>query len=130
MVLVDTSVWVDFFNGAAAPEVERLAVLLEEQETVAYTGLILQEILQGVAGDRAASAVDRHFAPFVEIFPQRTTHLLAAKLSRDCRQRGFTIRSSIDCLLAACAIETGCHLHHKDRDFVFLARVSPLKLVT
>ena len=126
MVLVDTSVWIDFLAGR--PEASMVDSLLESEETLAYTGSILQELMQGCSGEGDASTIEKHFSPFIEIFPQRATYRLAAKIYRDCRNSGFTIRSSVDCLIAACAIEHGCPVLHRDRDFSFIEKVFPLKV--
>lgn len=106
MILVDTGVWIDFFAGRDCPEVVELARLISEGAEVLIMGVVLQELVQGCSTDRQAEKLTRRFDPFTEIFPNRTTHLLAGKLFRDCRAHGFTIRSSVDCLIAACAIQS------------------------
>ena len=103
--------------------------LLEEKESVSYTGQILQELMQGCPDERDAQTIEEHFEPFIEIFPQRSSYRLAARIYRDCRKQGYTIRSSIDCLIAACAIENDCQVHHKDRDFTFIEEVCGLKIL-
>ena len=128
MVLVDTSIWIDFFSGRETPEVTALVGLLENEETIAFTGAILQELLQGCSGDRDASTLERHFQPFIELFAQRSSYKLAAKIFRDCRRAGHTIRSSVDCLIAACALEQDCVVFHKDRDFDFMKTDCGLKV--
>jgi predicted nucleic acid-binding protein len=128
MVVVDTSVWIDFLAGRETPEVRTVDSLIQQEETLCYTGPILQELLQGCSGEKEAGRIEDHFESFVEIFPQRSTYLLAAKLFRDCRKRGYTIRSSVDCLIAACSLEYGAEVLHKDRDFTFIAQVSNLTI--
>ena len=128
MVLVDTGVWIDFLGGRKTKEAEIVVSLLKKEETLAFTGIILQELMQGCSGEKDADAIEKHFLPFIEIFPQRRTYKLAAKIYRDCRNRGFTIRSSVDCLIAACAIEQGCFVHHRDRDFFVIEKVCGLKV--
>jgi len=125
MVLVDTSVWIDFLTGRR--EANIVDSLLESEEALAYTGSILQELMQGCSGEGDAFSIEKHFSPFIEIFPQRSTYRLAAKIYRDCRNSGFIIRSSADCLIAACAIEHGCPVLHRDRDFSFIEKVFHLK---
>lgn len=129
MVLVDTSVWIDFLAGRTTPEVDIVDSLLEDEETICYTGSILQELMQGCSDDATATTIETHFEPFIEVFPQRSSYILAAKIFRDCRKHGYTIRSSVDCLIAACAFEHDCHVHHKDRDFKFIQEVCGLKVV-
>jgi len=83
-------------------------------------------------GEAIASKTDRerieaHFQPFIEIFPNRETHKLAADLYRTVRRSGYKIRSSIDCLFAACCLQQDARILARDRDFAFLAQVSDLK---
>jgi len=129
MVLVDTGVWIDFLAGQTTPEVDVVVSLLEEKETVSYTGQILQELMQGCPDGTDAQTIEVHFAPFIELFPQTSSYRLAAKIYRDCRKKGYTIRSPVDCLIAACAIENDCQVHHKDRDFQFIEEVCGLKIL-
>ncbi len=127
MVFVDTSVWIEFFAGRDGLEVRTLAQALEEGHTLLYSGLILQELFQGIASESDRKQVEAHFHPFVEVFPTRDTHKLAADLYRAARKRGFQIRSSIDCLFAACCLQQGARILARDRDFAFLSQVSKLK---
>ena len=129
MVLVDTGVWIDFLAGRTTPEVSLIVSLLEEKETISYTGQILQELMQGCSDETDAQTIEVHFEPFIELFPERSSYRLAAKIYRDCRKQGYTIRSSVDCLIAACAIENDCQVHHKDRDFKFIEEVCGLKIL-
>lgn len=126
MVLIDTSAWIDFLTGR--PGGQCVDDVLAREETVAYTGVILQELLQGCPDEHCAAVIEKRFTPFIEIFPQRSTYRLAAKIYRDCRSRGYTIRSSTDSLIAACAIEQECPILHRDRDYSFIGKVFPLKL--
>jgi predicted nucleic acid-binding protein len=128
MVLVDTGVWIDFLAGKQTSEVDIVLSLLAREETVAFTGLILQELMQGCSDGSQADAVEKRFLPFIELFPRRSSYKLAAKIFRDCRKKGFTIRSSVDCLISACALEHDCPVHHKNRDFAFIQEVCGLKI--
>lgn len=129
MILVDTSVWIEFFRDSAAPEVALLVTAIEADESIAYTGMILQEVLQGCPNQKAVDRIEDGFAAFVEVFPHRSTYRLAARLFRDARKKGLTVRSSVDCLIAACALETGAILLERDRDFLTLQRVCRLPLL-
>lgn len=129
MVVVDTGVWIDFLAGRTTPEVTVVFSLLDDNETICYTGSILQELMQGCADDDSAEAIEIRFEPFIELFPQRSSYKLGAKIFRDCRKRGYTIRSSVDCLIAACALEHDCHVHHRDRDYTFIEEVCGLKVL-
>jgi predicted nucleic acid-binding protein len=127
-ILVDTSVWIDFFRGEPSPEKEILKACLSQREYLATSGIIVQEILQGIRDD----AQYRETARFLRFFPyvdlQLSDHIEAATIYRQLRKRGFTIRSSIDCLIAALALRCRFLLLHKDRDYPTIARFYPLKL--
>ena len=129
MLFVDTSVWIRFFADQETSEVDRLTVALEEEEaTIAFTGVILQEIMQGVGKKKLRESIEQSFEPFVEIFPSRKTYLMAAELYRASRKNGHQIRSSADCLIAACCIEHKVPLLTEDSDFKYLSEVSSLCL--
>ena len=124
MLLVDTSVWIEVFRKQGKLDLERV-VPLEEVVTCLP---IVQEVLQGFR-DEGAYRVAREAMlslPIVEA-PLRTEVVLhAADLFRLARRAGLTVRSSVDCLIAACAIPNGLPVLHHGRDFDQLARVSPL----
>ncbi|MDA3873994.1 MAG: PIN domain nuclease [Kiritimatiellae bacterium] len=124
MIFVDTSVWIEFFAGRDGPEVSTLMRALDEGHTLLYTGLVLQELFQGIESKPSRVRVEAHFNPFVEVFPTRETHFLAADLYRAARKQGFQIRSSIDCLFAACCLQQGGRILARDRDFAFLSHFS------
>ena len=125
---MDTSVWsLALRRGGPAehPTVDRLLEFLDSGEDLFLTGLILQEILQALRTEKAATEV----AETLEPFPlQASTCLMAASLYRVCRRKGLG-GSTIDCHIAATAIEQNCRLLATDRDFVRIARISPLELV-
>lgn len=128
MTLIDTGVWIDFLGGKETPKVETLLNLLAEKETISYTGVVLQELMQGCSTKADAEAIETHFSPYIEIFPQRSTYRLASSIYRECRAHGYTIRSAIDCLIAACALEADCAVHHQDRDYDHISAVCGLKV--
>ena len=129
MLFIDTSVWIEFFAGRDVAQIPLLVRALEDMETVCFTGMVLQEILQGIHRQQQRAKVEACFSPFVEIVPTLSTHRLAAELFRRARSAGHPIRSSVDCLIAACCIEQDARLLEKDRDFIFLSRVAPLQLL-
>ena len=126
MVLVDTSVWVEFFRRP--PRVD-LPTVVDLDEVVTCLP-VLQEVLQGFREEAAfALARDAMLAlPMVETPLRQEVFEEAVSLYRRARTAGFTVRSSIDCLIAACALRHGLTVLHRDRDFGFLARVSPLRV--
>ena len=117
MILVDSSVWIDFFRGKDTPQVERLDQLFA-QERVAVGDLILTEVLQGFRADRefAQARKTLEIFEFVEL-GGRDLALKAAKNFRALQSLGFTVRKTVDTLIATKCIEAGYTLLHSDRDF-------------
>ena len=118
MIVVDTSVWIDYFNGVATRETALLDALLGV-EPIVIGDLILAEVLQGfrAEGDarKARTALDRLlFQPMVG----REVALASARNYRALRARGVTVRKTIDMLIATFCLENGHRLLHADRDFM------------
>lgn len=117
MILVDSSVWIDYFRNAATPETDRLDRLLGS-EPVAIGDIILTEVLQGFGPerdfDRAFVLLDR--LELIEIVG-RDGALQAARNFRFLRARGITARKTIDTLIATRCILNGLPLLYSDRDF-------------
>ena len=125
MTLVDTSAWIAHFRARDPEDLER-RVPFEEIVTCLP---VIQEVLQGFRDEAAyRSATDAMFAlPIVESPLGEDVVREAVGLYRAARRKGLTVRSSVDCLVAACAIRHGLDVLHDDRDFAALARVSALK---
>jgi predicted nucleic acid-binding protein len=121
MVVVDTTVWIDFFAGRATAQTRRLKSLIEEGEDVAVCGVILAEILQGIKSDEECARLESILRNFLFLEMSRETFLSAARIYRALRAHGVTIRNSVDCMIAACCIENGAKLLHHDRDFDAIA---------
>ena len=122
MVLVDTSVWIDYFNGAASRQTDRLDTLLGTGSIL--TGdLILTELLQGFTREsdyrRARALMDE--LPYSDLVG-RAVALQAAQFYRVLRTRGATIRKTIDVLIATFCIVNDHVLLHADKDFAPLQR--------
>lgn len=117
MVIVDTTVWGDYFRGTPTPQAEWLDRELSRQR-LGLTDLILCEILQGIPSDRQAARVLRDLRQF-EIFDTGGIELAvaAARNYRHLRARGLTVRKTIDCLIATFCIVGDHALLHSDRDF-------------
>jgi len=126
VVLVDTSVWVEFFRRP--PRIDLPAVV--DLDEVVTCLPVLQEVLQGFREEPAfALARDAMLAlPIVEAPLRQEVLEEAVGLYRRARAVGLTVRSSVDCLIGACALRHGLTVLHHDRDFAFLARVSPLRV--
>jgi predicted nucleic acid-binding protein len=117
MVLVDTTVWIDFFRGRATREVDELERMLDDGETICICGVVLTEILQGIRTDAEYRKTLARFDAFLFLPMDRQVFLKAAKIYRSLRQRGISVRKSIDCMIAAVSIEHDVALLHHDRDF-------------
>jgi len=124
MLLVDTSAWIEVFRKPARLDLGSVGGLDE----VVTCLPVVQEVLQGFR-DEAAFRVARDAMlalPCVESPLPQARFEEAAGLYRAARRAGFTVRTGIDCLIAACAIRHGLTVLHRDRDFSVLAKVSPL----
>lgn len=117
MVIVDTSVWVDYFNGRENPETHWLELQVDRQR-LGLTTIILSEILQGLADEKTAALVEAEMLQF-QIFEasSRALAVQAASNYRALRRRGKTPRKTIDVLIATFCIEGRHSLLHRDRDF-------------
>lgn len=117
MVIVDTTVWVDFFSGKPSPEVQMLERFLIEGDDICVCGVILTEVLQGIREDTDYTKTLTRFDSFLFLDLNRSTFIKAAQIYRTLRRRGITVRKSVDCMIAALAIEHNIPLLHNDRDF-------------
>jgi len=123
--LVDTSIWVEVFRA-------RDRLRLEDRfssDEIATCAPVVQEVLQGFRDERAYGLAREALLgmPFVESPMELVVFEEAARLFRVARRSGLTIRSTVDCLVAACALRNGLTVLHRDRDFRSLARISALK---
>ena len=125
MVLVDTSVWIETFRKPSRISLERLV----EFDDIVTCLPVIQEVLQGFQDERAfALARDAmHALPLVESPMPSAVFDRAVDLYRTARRAGLTVRSGVDCLIAACALQHGLDILHIDRDYDALARVSSLR---
>jgi predicted nucleic acid-binding protein len=127
MILVDTSVWIDFFAGRKLPHVQKLQQLVLDNTDLALCGIILTEVLQGLSDDADYRRVKQGFEPLIRLPMQASVFISAADLYRGLRKEGITIRKSNDCMIAAAAMEYGCELLHNDRDFERIAEACSLE---
>ena len=117
MILVDSSVWIDYFRGTATAQTDRLDRLLGE-EPVAVGDLILTEVLQGFTTDRAFNDARKLLTPLdVVLLGGEDVAIQAAVNFRALRELGITVRKTIDTVIATRCILSGYSLLHSDRDF-------------
>ena len=117
MILVDSSVWIDYFRGEATPQAEMLDALLGNEPLV-VGDLILAEVLQGFQGERDFNQAKQLLMSFeiIEI-AGRDVAIQAARNFRTLRGHGVTVRKTIDTLIATRCINSGLILLHSDKDF-------------
>lgn len=129
MVIVDTTVWVEYLRGADNPESRWLDYALQRQR-LGLTDLSLCEILQGIRNDSSFAKVRDDLLKF-HIFQTGGADLaIAAAMNyRVLRQRGHTVRKTIDCLIATFCLEAGHELLHRDHDFDPFEKVLGLRMV-
>jgi len=129
LILVDTSVWIDYFKGASTAQTEKLDKLLGH-EPLAIGDLILTEVLQGFADERDFNEARRMLTSLivVELGGQKIA-IQAARNSRALRNLGVTVRKTIDTVIATRCIESGYQLLHNDRDFEPFAEHLGLRVV-
>ncbi len=117
MIVVDTSVWIDYFNGVASPHTDLLDQLLSRERLV-IGDIILTEVLQGFRRDtdfrQAQALLDTlEFRPMLG----REIALLSAKNYRKLRRAGVTVRKTIDVMIGSFCVQNRHRLLHTDRDF-------------
>ncbi len=125
MILIDTSVWVETFKRNQPLQIESVV----DVDEIVTCLPVIQEVLQGFRDERAFRLAREAMTAFpilesplhMQVFEE------AAGLYRAARRSGLTVRSSIDCLIAACAIRGNHTVLHRDRDFPLIAQVSPLQ---
>lgn len=128
MVLVDTSVWIDFLRGTPTATAGTLGTLVANHADICICGVILTEILQGIRSDKRFSQTRELLGTTVFLPMGRETFAHAAVLYRQLRKKGFTVRKPIDCMIAAVAIEHDVPLLHNDKDFQPLEKHGSLKV--
>ena len=130
MVLVDTSVWINYFRKISTKGVTKLEELLDRKRPFYITGVIYQELLQGATSQKDFQRLLEYFSTqiFAYVRDPVASYSNAALIYQQCRGKGFTIRSTVDCLIAQIAIEHQLSLLHDDKDFDSIAKVSKLKI--
>ena len=129
MIVVDTSVWIDFLNGRDVPWVARLRSLLGAQE-VLVGDLMLCEILQGLRSEREAREVENLLRRFeIVTIVSEAIAIAAAANFRRMRAKGATVRTTLDLLIGTWCIENRLPILHNDRDFRPMARLLGLREV-
>lgn len=117
--------WIDYLAGRDTEATGRFAEILDLDSPAGLTGVVYQEVVQGVSSRREFEQTSEYLGSQTFYHPRDPvgTYREAARMYFDCRRRGITIRSAIDCLIARVAVEHDLMLLHDDRDFEKLAEV-------
>jgi predicted nucleic acid-binding protein len=131
VILVDTSVLIDFLSGQTTPAVRHLEHLIRSESPIYLTPIVIQEVLQGARDEAQWEALEEYLGSQSILVPRdlQRCHLEAARIFFDCRRRGLTVRSGTDCVIAQIALEHECALLHDDRDFRIIGKVRPLVML-
>jgi len=129
-MLVDTSVWIDFFNKKILTEqVKILNYLIEDEFNICICPIIYQEILQGIRNDEIYLEIKEYLNSMTILKDDiMDVSNLAIDIYRNSRKSGITIRKSNDCLIASYAIINDIPILHNDRDFEFISQFTNLKI--
>jgi hypothetical protein len=124
MILVDTSIWVEFFSGRGRKPQR------EDYVRFVTCGPVVQEVFQGLRPARESELVRESFLalPRVSDPVPLDVYVHAAEIFTEGRRRGITIRSSADCLISAIAIANRIPVWHRDRDFTLISGFTPLRV--
>jgi len=126
LILVDSSVWVDFFSSSPGRAGAELRRMIADSEPFALTGVVVAEVLQGLTRD--AGRIEQFLAQWDMLEPGGfATYREAAAIYRGARGKGFSL-TTIDTLLAAIALEHGASVFTLDQDFSRIARITRLAL--
>jgi predicted nucleic acid-binding protein len=125
MIFVDTSALIDLLRGKVTPAADFLARLEADDVPYAIPLLCCQEILQGARDEAEWRLLHENLSTQRLAVPAEPAalHWEAARIFFDCRRRGITVRSSVDCLIAAQAMEAKATLLHNDEDFERIKKV-------
>ena len=128
VLLADTSAWIEFLRATESPQARRLRTAIAGREVVVIDPILL-EVMAGAQRDSVASLQRLLVAQHVEGLTPRLDWLDAARIYRELRRRGETLRSQMDALIAAAAIRLDVPVLHRDREFDTIARHTPLRIV-
>lgn len=125
MILVDTSVFIDYLKGKKNESTNKLDYILESKIPYVINDFIYQEILQGSKDIKEFAILKEYFEtiPFYYLQYGKESYEKASMINMQCRQKGITIRSTIDLLIAETAIENNIYLLHNDKDFENMSNV-------
>ena len=129
-MIVDTSAWVEYLRKTGSPTHLALRSRFRAAQPIATPAAVVMELLSGGHSEAKALELLQLLKRFEILEPDSlSVYREAARIYRICRRAGYTIRSSVDCLVAATAVDKGRPLPARDRDFAVIARYTELELV-
>ena len=117
MILVDTTVWVDFLRNVQTQQVALLKDSIQRRFDIIICPIVKMEILQGIGDHSQYKKVKKQLDGLISLAITEESYDLAGDIYRKARVKGFTIRKSLDCIIAAVAIQNRVKLLHNDKDF-------------
>ena len=126
-VLIDSSVWIDFFSARPLPHVKAMESIIEHREGICICGIILAEVLQGIRNDSEFSKTKDLLNTLIFLPMQYAVFLRSAEIYRKLRKKGIIVRKPVDCMIASVAIENDIPLLHNDKDFKPIEKYCGLK---
>ncbi len=129
MILVDTSVLINFFRGVKSQSAEKFRSVLVQKIPFGINSFIYQEVLQGAKSEKEYNNLKKYLSTQHFFHPKDPIESFAraARIYYDCRKKGITITSTIDCIIAQTVIEQDLFLLHRDKDFELMSQVVELK---
>ncbi|MCP5062853.1 MAG: PIN domain nuclease [Ignavibacteriae bacterium] len=130
MILVETSVLIDFFKGKDTQASKKLSEVIDQNIPFGICSLVYLELLQGAKNEKEFDFLNEYLSTqiFYHLNDIKKSYLEASKIKLKCNKKGVTIRSTIDLLIAQIAIDNNLYLLHNDKDFNNIAKVVDLKL--
>lgn len=130
MILVDTSVLIDYLKGIENKSTKMFLQILEKGIPFGINHVIYMEVLQGAKTERDYNALNKYLdtQTFYELKRGKESYADAAKMYFKLRQKGVTVKSTMDCLIAQVAIENDLFLLHNDQDFSRISKEFPIKI--
>jgi len=129
LILVDTTVWIDFFDDNPGTHVDILEYAIKNNQNICICGVILTEILQGIHSNNEYNKTKTYLGQLIYLSMGQNIFLESAEIYRSLRKKGITIRKPIDCMIAAVAIANNIPLLHNDRDFELIENHLSLKTI-
>ena len=130
MVLVDTSVLIDYLRGTKNAAGDRFQHILDANLAFGISPLTYLEVLQGTRTEKDHATVKSYLEThrFYSLLDEKGSYAAAARIYFDCRKKGIAVNSTVDCLIAQTALEHDLALLHNDADFDRMRTVVPLKV--